>query len=180
MWTPDGTHVVYQERPQSGSAIWWTRADGGSEPQLFFKSPTNGTVPMSFSPDGRQLLYFTIRPDIDIYVLPLDLSDPDRPKPGAPVTFLKTRFAESEPMFSPDGKWVAYMSDEAGRTEVYVRPYPGPGVHVSSAGGASPRWSRTRQELFFVGADGCLWMAPYTVKGRDLQAPSGHDAGAMS
>ena len=170
LWTPNGSHIVYQMRPPGDSQIWWTRSDGGGEPQMLMKATSPNIVPMSFSPDGKRLLYFTTSPDVDIFTLPLDTTDPEHPKAGAPEPFLKTPFREAEPMFSPDGRWVVYQSDESGRNEIYVRPYPGPGlkVPVSSGGGVSPRWSPTAREIFFVGSDGCLWVAPYTVNGASL------------
>lgn len=174
LWAPDGLHIAYQMRPQGVSEIWWTRADGGGEPQLLLKASAPGTVPMSFSPDGRRLLYFSTAPT-DIFSLPIDMTDPDHPKAGTPEPFLKTQFKEAEPMFSPDGRWVAYQSDETGRDEIYVRPFPGPGakVPVSAGGGVSARWSQTARELFFVGADGYIWVAPYSVSaaGMDVEKP---------
>jgi hypothetical protein len=72
-----------------------------------------------------------------LYTLPLDLTDPENPKPGKPEVFLKTPFNEMMPMFSPDGRWMAYTSDESGATEVYVRPFPGPGGKMDDFRG---RW----------------------------------------
>lgn len=68
-----------------------------------------------------------------------------------PKPFLKTPFDELDARFSPDGRWLAYQSDESGRVEVYVQPFPGPGGkwRVSAEGGASPRWSRDGRELFY-------------------------------
>ena len=105
-------------------------------------------------------------------MLPLDLTDPDNPVPGKPEVFLQTPFREQEPMFSPDGRWIGYQSDESGRNEIYIRPYPGPGakVQISSGGGVSVRWSRTAQELFFVGDDGRLSMVRYSVTGGRFEA----------
>ncbi len=69
-----------------------------------------------------------------------------------PKAFVKTRFNESAPRFSPDGRWIAYVSDEAGQPDVYVRPFPGPGEahRISSGGGSQPRWRRDGRELFYV------------------------------
>ena len=72
-----------------------------------------------------------------------------------PQPFLDSQFSRSKPQFSPDGRWVAYQSDETGRNEVYVTPYPGPGgkVHLSNEGGTTPRWSRNGRELFYRNGD---------------------------
>ena len=89
----------------------------------------------------------------DLWTLPLDVSDPEHPKPGKPELFLGTPFNEQEPAFSPDGRWIAYTSNESGRNEVYVRPFPGGAPsgsgkwQISTGGGAHPIWSRNGREL---------------------------------
>ena len=83
------------------------------------------------------------------------MSDPDHPKPGKPELFLRTPFDETEPAFSPDGRWIAYASNESGRYEVYVRPFPGGAPsgsgkwQISTGGGFHPIWSRDGRELFY-------------------------------
>ena len=102
----------------------------------------------------------------DLWTLPLDLGDPDHPKPGKPEPFLQTQFNERDPMFSPDGRWIAYHSDESGRFEAYVRPFPGPGDkwQVSTGGGTRPVWSRDGREIFFETLDNRIMVADYTAK----------------
>jgi Tol biopolymer transport system component len=151
-WTPDGKLLVYWSSSGSGSTISAIRADGAGQPQRLLESK-NPIVPFSFSPDSRRLVYFEIDPRThqDIWTLPLDVSDPDHLKPGKPELFLRTPFLEYEPALSPDGRWVAYMSDESGQTEIYVRPFPGPGGkwQISNGGGVHPSWSRNGRELFY-------------------------------
>jgi hypothetical protein len=79
---------------------------------------------------------------------------------------------ESEPAFSPDGRWIAYQSLEGGRNEVYVRPFPGPGGkwQISTAGGIYPTWSRTRKELLYLSPDGQIIVASYTTDGDSFKA----------
>ena len=86
--------------------------------------------------------------------------------------FLSTPATEQEPMLSPDGRWIAYFSNETGRGEVYVRPFPGPGGkwQISTAGGFTPTWSRGRRELFYQGLDNRLMVASYTVEGDSFRA----------
>ena len=88
--------------------------------------------------------------------------------------FLNNPFTESQPAFSPDGRWLAYASNETGRNEVYVRPFPGPGGkwQVSSDGGIYPTWSRTRQELFFAtpSPDDRIMVASYAADGDSFHA----------
>jgi hypothetical protein len=75
-------------------------------------------------------------------------------------------------MFSPDGRWLAYVSNEGGRPDVYVQPFPGPGGKrlVSSAGGSSPTWSRTKRELFFTSANGQLMVNSYSIEGDSFRS----------
>ena len=96
----------------------------------------------------------------DIWVLPL-MGD------GEPFVFLQTEFNESHGQFSPDGRWLAYTSDESGRNEIYVRPFPGPGGkwQISTAGGTLPRWGRDGTELFYLGEDDKLMAAEIKAAG---------------
>jgi dipeptidyl aminopeptidase/acylaminoacyl peptidase len=103
---------------------------------------------MSWSGDGSTVAFHERKPDgkRDIWVV----------TPGGdPVPFLLTPFDERSPRFSPDGKWLAYVSDESGRNDVYVQPYPGPGPKwlVSTDGGTDPVWSKNGRELFYRHGD---------------------------
>jgi Tol biopolymer transport system component len=106
----------------------------------------------SWSADGRFVLYTTTPPDL--WALPL--SGEKKPFP-----FLQTRFNEGSGRFSPDGRWVAYQSNESGRPEVYVAAFPGPGGkwQVSTAGGVLPRWRRDGKEIFYAAPTGATMMA---------------------
>jgi serine/threonine-protein kinase len=110
-----------------------------------------------------------------LWTLPLDISDPERPKPGKPELFLRTPFNEAEPAFSPDGRWIAYTSSESGSNEVYVRPFPGgassgSGKWQISNGGGHPIWSRDGRELFYETPDNRIMAATYTAKGDSFAA----------
>ena len=122
------------------------------------------------------LAYHDITPagDSDLWTLPLDTSDPGPPKPGKPAPFLQTPASEAGPVFSPDGRYVAYFSNESGTYEIYVRPAPGPDGkpgpgkwQVSTAGGGVyPAWSSNGRELFFVALnDNRLMVTDYTATG---------------
>jgi Tol biopolymer transport system component/predicted Ser/Thr protein kinase len=164
VWTPDGKHIAYSGR----GGIFWMRADGGGEKQRLSES-TDQLFADSFSPDGRRLAYSELNPKTgaDLWTIPLDLSDPDHPKPGKPEPFLQTSGQEFMAKFSPDGRWIAYYSDESGRNEVYVRPFPGPGGkwQISSGGGNLPIWSSTARQLFYQTLDAYIMVADYTVEG---------------
>jgi len=170
VWSPDGRHIAYRSA-SGGFRVWWVRSDGAGAPQLLLESPNN-LVPHSFSPDGRPLAYQEVSPETgyDLWTLPLDISDPDRPKPGKPEPFLRTPAAELGPAFSPDGRWIAYRSNESGSDEIYVRPFPGPGGkwQVSTVGGSSPFWSRNGRELFYEASDRRIMVLEYTVEGNSF------------
>jgi serine/threonine-protein kinase len=99
-------------------------------------------------------------------------SDASGWKPGKPWVFLDSPMVENYPEFSPDGRWLAYMSNETGTFEIYVRPFPGPGGkwQVSTAGGKNPKWSPNRRELFYYVDDDRVMVVPYTVEGDKFQA----------
>ncbi len=102
----------------------------------------------------------------DIWTLPLDVSDPDRPKPGKPELFLRTPADENLPRFSPDGRWMAYRSTESGIPEIYVRPFPagnGGRWQISSGGGLYGLWSNNGRELFFETMDNRIMVMDYAV-----------------
>jgi hypothetical protein len=121
-----------------------------------FSAP-DSYIATSWASDQKSLLMFngTANPKTkaNIMVLPLDGSGPAQPRP-----FLQAEFNEVLARFSPDGKWVAYQSDESGRNEVYVVPYPGPGGkrQISSGGGIQVRWQRDGRELFYFTPAGQL------------------------
>jgi WD40-like Beta Propeller Repeat len=99
------------------------------------------------------------------------LSDPDHPKPGKSEVFLATPSDENVPMFSPDGRWIAYRSNESGTSEVYVRPFPGGrgGTwQVSTGGGLHAVWSKDGRELFYETADRRIMVVDYTVSGESF------------
>jgi Tol biopolymer transport system component len=163
VWTPDGKHIAYSAR----GGIFWIRSDGSGEAQRLIESK-NQLFSDSFSPDGRRLAYseFDPKTGADLWTVPLDVSDPDHPKPGKPEPFLQTTGQEFMAKFSPDGHWIAYYSTESGRNEVYVRPFPGPGGkwQISSGGGNLPIWSSTARQLFYQTLDAHIMVADYTAE----------------
>jgi serine/threonine-protein kinase len=151
VWSPDGRQIAYQSIHGNTSTIRSRSADGtGAETQLW----SGDCGVWSWSPDGKSLALscITDRTDYEIYVLPLE---GDR----KPRLFASTPFTEWGAHFSPDGRWIAYISDVSGRYEVYVRPYPGPGGQwqISTDGGEEPVWSRDGREIFY--RNGVNWMA---------------------
>jgi dipeptidyl aminopeptidase/acylaminoacyl peptidase len=104
----------------------------------------------------------------DLWVLPLDTTDPDHPKPGTPQVFLRTQANELLPRFSPDGRWIAYRSDETGSNEIWVMPFPaGAGARwqVSAGGGLYALWSSKSRQLFYETPDNRIMVVDYSVDG---------------
>jgi len=177
-WTPDGKHIVLTAiGSKGGYDIWWIRADGAGSPQVLLDGKGSTVYPFSFSPDGKRLAYVdqSAQGTFDIWILPLDTSDPDHPKPGRPEAFLSTPASETEPAFSPDGRWMAYTSDETGTPEVYVRPYQDAGAvgyggrwRISANGGKSPQWSRDGRQLFYLGGDDRILVADCNAQGQSF------------
>jgi serine/threonine-protein kinase len=169
VWTPDGRRLAFAatRADSPGFNLFWARADGTGEVQRLTESK-NLQFPVSWHPSGRFLAFTEIRPGTseDLMILPIEGDEASGWKPGKPTVFLGTGAAELEPTFSPDGRWIAYASTEAGRPDVYVRPYPGPGGKwlISTDGGMNPMWSRARHELFYT-LDQRIMVVPYGVDG---------------
>jgi serine/threonine-protein kinase len=167
VWTPDGKYIAFRSNstPVSLSLV---RSDGGGESHRLLES-RNNMVPSSFSPDGRRLAYSEIDPETgqDLWSLPVDTSDPDHLKAGKPEPFLRTPAHEGVPVFSPDGHWIAYLSDEPGIQELFVRPFPGPGGkwQISTGGALYPFWSKNGKELLYETPDNRIMVVDYTANG---------------
>ena len=147
-WTPDGSRIMFASIVDGRRTAFWVTADGSSAPEL---APAGGN---SISPDGTLIVFIRREPEtaMDLWVRPFK-------KEGSPELFLRTPFTEVGPQFSPDGRYISYVSDESGQYEVYVRPYPaGPGKwQVSTRGGEEAMWSNDGRELFY--RNGNTWMA---------------------
>ncbi len=146
VWAADGSRIAFFSQGAGPRNLFWKAADGGGVEESLITSE-HPQEPSSWSPDGKLLAFTDIDPDTgwDLWVLPLE--GERKPQP-----FLKTSFFEAAAMFSPDGDWLAYTSDESGRYEVYVQPFPGPGGkrQISSGGGEQPVWARNGRELFYL------------------------------
>ena len=174
VWTPDGQGLVYSSsRTGAELNLYWQRADGSGEPTRLTTSP-NQQSPGSWHPSGRFLAFGETRPQTgtDLLILPLGGDEASGWKPGTPTVFLSGPFTEQQPRFSPDGRWLAYQSNESGTVEIYVRPFPGPGgkFPISTGGGTSPVWSRARRELLYLAPDRRIMVVPFTAAGDAFQA----------
>src|SRR5215831_19310524 len=148
VWTVDGRYVVFR----GASGMLWTRADGTGQPEVLTQS-SNPQNPQSFTPDGKHLAFVEIDPatGADIWTLSVE-SGATGLRAGKPEVFLKPPFHERAGKFSPDGRWLAYFSNESGDYRVYVEAFPDKGVkrQVSPDGTSSPAWSRNGKHLFYL------------------------------
>ena len=168
VWTADGKHIAYASQAGNTYAIWWIRSDRGGDPQMLLEAKAGPVAPFSFRQDGRlSFTQVTLETSSDTWTMPLDLADPEHPKPGKAEKFYGTPLVDSMPMFSPDGRWIAYLSNEQGQFEVFVRPFPGPGGvwQISSGTGVYPVWSRDGKTLFFMSLGLRIMAVDYTTKG---------------
>ena len=163
IWSRDGRYVVFGS---IGNGLYWARADGGGEPRLLVPGKAIA-FPFSFSPDGRRLAYYEVSGTPQIWTVPVEPGD--EPKAGTPERYLTSQFSETVPMFSPDGRWMAYESNESGRPEIYVRAFPA-GTRrwqISNNGGTWPIWSPNGRELLYRSGDQ-LVSVPYTAAGNSF------------
>ena len=162
-WSPDGRSVYFASNAKGATAVYRKAIEGAGEVELV-SSSEDSLQPTSVSPDGRFLLVnrstTTAASKSDIVVLPLEPKGELRP-------FRATEFSEAWGAFSPDGKWVAYTSQESGEFEVFVTPFPGPGRRwqVSPHSGVYPQWRADGRELFWIQMDGQLAAAEVSAEG---------------
>ena len=184
LWSPDGSRIVFDSNRKGVRNLYVKPSSGAGSEELLLESPQDKSA-TDRSADGRFLLYQSVDPqtDWDLWVLPLE---GDR----KPWLFLKTNFNERQGQFSPDGRWVAYMSNESGRGEIYVRPFLAPAAagttgnrtsadaaydrssgqwQVSTVGGMWPRWRPDGKELYYIGSNGQMMAAPLTATGTTLE-----------
>jgi len=163
IWSPDGTRIAFGARRDNKDGLYIKPADGSAKEELVFESDV-AKVPMTWSADGRLLVYVQNTGAGDVWAVPTSGEK-------KPIPLLQTQFAEQYPQVSADGKWLAYQSNETGRAEIYVKPFPdGPGKwQVSTDGGQFPRWRRDGKELFFY-FNNSMIAADIRVMGSSVEA----------
>jgi serine/threonine protein kinase len=171
VWSPDGARIAFDSRRGNHYDLYVKSSNGaGSEERLLESDQDKGAY--DWSRDGRFLVYGSVDPQTsyDLWVLPME---GDR----KPFVFLKTNFQERRAQFSPDGHWVAYVSNESGRYEIYVRPFSGTATNpaaggeypVSTSGGIDPRWRPDGKELYYISPDGKLMASTVTINNGAFQ-----------
>jgi Tol biopolymer transport system component len=166
IWSPDGSRIVFSSSRSAASDLYTHASNGAGADELLLHSDEIKYA-TDWSRDGGNLLYTNQggKTGWDIWVLPgMNGAAADR----KPQPFLQTEFNESGGMFSPDGRWVAYTSDESGKPEVYVQPFPatsggGGKWQVSKGNGSQPRWRRDGKELFYLTFDNKLMAVDVTT-----------------
>ncbi len=169
-WSPDGARIAFWSSRAEGAGVF-RKAVGASAPaELLVSQPSPGVIllPYSWSQNGNLLACTVQDPNTqnDIWILHLDADH--KPEP-----FLSTPYKEYNPAFSPDGRWLAYVSEESGRAEIYLREYPDRGrlETVSTDGGINPAWSRDARELFYIRGNSMMGAKVVPEPNFDVGAP---------
>jgi serine/threonine protein kinase len=150
VWSPDGSHLAFAKVRSGEMRLYVKAASGVGTEDSLAHTPGSYEAPFQWSGATNTIVFARISTSMqwDIWVMPADGRQAPRP-------FLQSPFREYWGRLSPDGRWLAYASNESGHDEVYVVPYPGPGGkwQISTAGGNFPQWRADGKELFFQGAD---------------------------
>ena len=156
VWSPDGKQIVFASTRGGSKSLYQKLSSGAGTEEMLFKA-SNRVYPRDWSSDGKFILFenYDSKTGWDLWVLPLF---GDR----KPIPFLQTEFQELDGRFSPNGRWIAYDSNESGRREVYVQPFPVSAGRwqISTNGGSDPIWRPDGKELFYLAADGKLMADP--------------------
>jgi Tol biopolymer transport system component len=176
IWSPDGGRIAFGSN-RNGVENLYEKLASGDAPETVLMESADAAVPLDYSPDGRYLLYASVNRtagDTDLWVRPMDGDT-------QPWIFLKTPFTEAWRRSSPDGRWVAYTSNESGRPEVYIRPFAPSGrsgdatspaggqSQVSADGGVAPTWSSDGPEVYYIAPTGEMMAVPITTRGTTLE-----------
>jgi len=169
-WSPDGSRIIFTSNRSGVFDLYQKASNGAGTEELFHKS-SEGKGPTSWSPDGRFLLYYSLGQPTHVRLLAAS-----GPADRAPVPVVDPQFSSITARFSPDGRWIAYTSNESGSDEISVRPFdaargiPGAPVVLTSDGGRTPLWRGDGKEIFYFDRAGI-------VTAMEVNAASGFKAG---
>jgi serine/threonine protein kinase/Tol biopolymer transport system component len=169
VWTPDGKTIFYESTVKGPPHIYAKSADGSGAERVVLEGNDEVEVPLSFSPDGRYLVYqkralSNMQNGFDLWALPM-FGD------GKPFPIVQTAFDDIWGAVSPDGKWMAYQNNESSRMEVYITAFPGGGAkwQVSTNGGVQAKWRRDSKELFFLDSADSLMAVDVNTSGNAVR-----------
>ncbi len=170
VWSPDGRRIAFASDREGRHFNLFVKDVGATTAAKPLLLSDTEMFPVAWSPDGRHVAYLKVEADadrtggVDIWIVPAGGD-------GEPAPLVQTRFVENDAAFSPDGRWLAYSSNESGRFEVYVVPFPGPGGkwQISTQGGVGVRWSRDSREVYYPDLNATLMAVPLTPRGERLE-----------
>lgn len=161
-WSPNGSTIVFASNRNKSLDLFQRSSSGAGSEELLLESDLQERS-SDWSRDGRFIAYDAFDPKSrwDIWILPMNPDPKGASGDRKPFLFLQTAFDELRPAFSPDGRWIAYQSNESGRWEIYIRPFPGPGGkwQVSTNGGSWAHWRGDGKELFYLDLDNFITVA---------------------
>jgi len=180
VWSPDGRDIGYRSGPMGRFKLWQVPVDRSQAPRQL---PAEGVSQSaeSYSPDGHVLAYTEMRPGAPSSIMLASLQGNAKPRPMD-----NSKYVQGSPKFSPDGKWLAFCSNESRTPQVYIQAFPGPGpkTQVSTDGGTDPVWKRSGGEIFYRNGDSMMavpvWTAPTFTAGRPQELWKGHYSHGMS
>ncbi len=169
VWSPDGKRLVFNSNADDVTWLFVISPGGGAPEPILRGPPTEARTACDWSSDGRHIIFrqSDAMGSYDLWALPLD---GDR----KPFPVVRTEFDERDAQLSPDGRWLAYQSDESGAPEIYVQPFPGPGskTRISVGGGTQVRWRRDGNEMFYLRTDNHLMAVPVSTASGEFRVAS--------
>lgn len=167
VWENDGTRILYRDTVR-GIGIYTNSTSGLGRSELVERMQAEA-VPNGISPDGKFLVYMNFggQRGPPIWIHPFAPAKPE----AKDYPLLGTNFNEAHGQFSPDGHWLAYESDETGKEQVYVVPFPNPSnkAQISTSGGSQPRWRRDGKEIYFISPDGKMMAVMVEILGNSIK-----------